>query len=145
MKTPILFFLALAAAPLAAAGGQTPPTDSEGCFDLSDPETPLNFTGTLGPNTTTPGEAEPEGLSKPQAQLNLSASICLTKGMETDPSRLFDSVDIRAPDDLIPVLNAASGRPVTVTGLYVPRPGVYVPLLYVTEIHIVAEEYQIAG
>ncbi|QPQ54827.1 hypothetical protein IC614_10950 [Allosphingosinicella flava] len=138
------FALALAAAPLAAQEPQAPTAGAEGCFDLSDPEAPLSFTGTLAANAAA-AKGSAGGLPQPEWRLDLSASICLTGGMETDPSRTIETLDIRVPDDLKPVMQAAANRPVTLSGVYVPRPGAAAPLFYIVEISVVAEEAQIAA
>ena len=139
--------LALALAAAAPAG------DAEGCFDVSEPDNSLSFTGKLV-DRVFPGPPNYRSVAKGDAPertliLEMSASICITDGGQmADPKRKFDTIHLYAPNDLAPILAAAKGRVVTVTGSGFPEHTGHhhAPLvLEVKEITVVAEEAQIAG
>ena len=132
----VALMLAAAAPPAPAAAAP----DIEGCFDLSQDEGVLTLTGTLSDETTAKGRAP--------FTLEMGASICVRGVSAADPRKQVDAIDVAPPADLLPVLRALAGSPVTLTGRVTvkPRPDSVTPLtLELREIHVVAQDYQIAG
>ncbi|QPQ54826.1 hypothetical protein IC614_10945 [Allosphingosinicella flava] len=134
--------LLLSLAVASAAPSHAAPRDdgAEGCFDLSKDDGALTLSGALSDEGTAKGRAP--------FTMEMSASICVRGVKGANPAKRTDAIHIRPPADLLPVLRALPGTTVTLTGKVTvkTKPDTVTPLtMELREIHVVAEDYQIAG
>ena len=108
---------AFLAAIVASSCVAAEPSAAGECIDISNPRNRITLSGRL-----TEGRFESPSVSAPPEGeraliLTLREPICIDDGGEfADPARRFDRVHVWGPDAIVPVLTAAVGRDVEVSG-----------------------------